>query len=115
MIQSTKSYLYFLDDDNILHPELVRFIDETELDGSAYVFHQAFRDNRVRLRAKLDNIKVGGIDSAMALVPKEMMTDVWWQLYNYCADGVFFETIYNKFPERFKLIDKVMSYYNYLR
>jgi hypothetical protein len=78
-IKSNSSYLYFLDDDNIFHPNLVKWLPF--IDGkSMYTFDQY---NRI----KGDNISLYNIDSAMVLIPWAPVSKERWIPDLYNADG----------------------------
>ena len=111
----TEGYVYFLDDDNILHPDLLTTI---ALDYyHAFYFHQANRDGSIRLKASPDSVLkgVGYVDTAQFLLPADMVLNERWDNFDYCADGHFFGAVYRKFTHRFLCVNKVLSYYNFLR
>lgn len=110
-------YVYFLDDDNILHPDYLEYFFwfENNYVGSAFITPQVWKNGVVRLLPKSNNIAVGGIDTAQFTLPKNLIGDIKWDIFNYCADGVFAEEVYNKHKDKFIFVPKPLCYYNYLR
>jgi len=110
------SYVYFLDDDNIIHPNLFRRATKIlENSNKALIFSQAFENGFIRLVPRPDMIVPCHIDTAQFLVPRDLIGDLKWEDWNYCADGVFFSTLYNQHKERFIITKETLCYYNYLR
>ena len=107
-------FVYFLDDDNIVHPNMFKRF-ENEREDLAYVVNQIHKDGRVRLFAHPINMKVGGVDTAQFLIPSYMIKNRIWEPYNYCADGVLFPQIFQDHKPGFKFLQENLSYYNYLR
>jgi predicted O-methyltransferase YrrM len=98
--------LYYLDDDNIIHPclyLLMNIIDNTKM----YTFNQ---HNRI----KGNNIKVTYIDTAMTLIPYKLCKNVQWVLDRYEADGVYIEECYNANKDNHIFVDNDLCYYNKL-
>ena len=100
-------HIYFLDDDNIMHPE---FWNLQFQPGLFYTFDQmrskagdTLRGNRVRL---------GAIDTAMFVVPKRMFVD--WHIHRYDADGLFISRIYCMHRPMHRYVKKTACYYNWL-
>jgi hypothetical protein len=75
----SSTYLYFLDDDNVFHPNLVKWLPFLD-NESMYTFDQY---NRI----KGDNISLYNIDSAMVLIPWNQVKDERWIPDVYNADG----------------------------
>lgn len=114
---SADSYVYFLDDDNLIHPQLFKVISEyfTKEPGKAFVVNQVFKNGKRRLQASPNNIRVGGIDTAQVVLPVKLIGNTRWQNHNYCADGEFIGEIYRNNPDKFLFLNLDISYYNYLR
>lgn len=102
-------WVYSVDDDNILHPG---FLDELKEDREVIVVAQKLKDGSHRLNA--GPVKLNHVDTAQFAIKRSLIGDVRFE-NRYDADGVFAEIIYNKYPEKFKLINQHLSYYNYLR
>lgn len=107
-------FIYFLDDDNIVHPNLFRTVAPL-LKEKAIVVNQVFKTGARRLWADRSQMFVGGIDTAQLVLPRKMIGDTRWEPWNYCADGVFFSSIYRDNPHDFEFINLDLAYYNYLR
>ena len=114
-------WVYFLDDDTILHHDFVSFMDEWFYDAQemervkALVFSQEFRTGHLRLLAAPDNVKVGSIDMGQVLIHTSLIGETRFALDQYISDGIFIEEIYKKQPGRFRFIGKALSIYNALR
>ena len=102
-----EGFVYFLDDDNIIHPDFWKLQVHSDY---FYTFNQR-RGNRV---LKGNNINVGGIDTAMYLVHKKHIQNTLWKLYVYDADGYFISEIFKNNKEKWIYKNKILSYYNYL-
>lgn len=113
-ITDSESWLYFLDDDNML-PQ--GFLDEMApylrkpLDG--IIVSQKYGDGRHRLPANLQRAKPTLIDTAQFFVKRGIIGADRWPV-SYCSDGIFAEMIFSK-NGRFTALPQVFSYYNALR
>lgn len=110
------SYVYFLDDDNIVHPLLFqRAWKILQNSNKALIFAQTFRNGFMRLVPQPDMIVPCHIDTAQFLIPRDLIGDLKWEDWNYCADGAFFSTLYSEHKDRFLILREPLCYYNYLR
>ena len=103
-ITNPDTLLYFLDDDNIIHPNLYRLlniIDNTKM----YSFNQY---NRI----KGNNICVNKIDTAMVLIPYKSCENMKWILNLYNADGYYIQECYNKNKKKLIYVNNDLCYYN---
>lgn len=100
------SFLYFLDDDNMIHPDLFLIIPFLR-DHTIYTFNQ---ENRL----KGDCIKIGHIDTAMFLVDFRSVSKQRWSPDVYAADGIYIENCFKKNPKNWVFIDNDLSTYNRL-
>lgn len=112
-------YAYFLDDDTILHPEFLENvlpILETEK-SEIVVFGQNNKDNSVRLLPSKENIRVCHIDMGQYIFKiNSLPTNIRFKEDDYCADGIFIEELYKHHgSEKTIVINKQLSFYNYLR
>jgi len=106
-ITNSDTLLYYLDDDNIVHPniyKLLNIIDNNKL----YTFNQY---NRI----KGDNIKVGWIDTAMIILPFKLCLNEKWLLHIYEADGYYIEKCYQNNKNVHVYLDNDLCYYNKIR
>jgi hypothetical protein len=104
-------FVYYLDDDNIIHPELwntLPYLDPTKF----YSWNQ--QRNQHGLEYKSDKFQVTNIDTAQFIAPRNLLEDIFWETQAYDADTIFFRELYSKYPEKYCYIDKVVCYYNYL-
>lgn len=108
-------WIVFVDDDNILHPDLPRCLVETaNANPSArfIVFDQDLGDG-IR-RAAAENVRVGAIDSGQFAFERDFAADERFDVYAYSADGIFASRLYAKAPDRFTFVSQTAAFYNAL-
>ena len=104
-------YVYFLDDDNILHPHLPKLLGR--LDGEVAMFCQANPDGTRRLGV---GWRPGELcDTAQFLVPRYIAIRYQWPGDHRAADVMYFTEIHQKHSDRFRRINETAAYYNFLR
>lgn len=111
----TQGLVYFLDDDNIVHPRFWNIILGFD-DQHFYTFDQQRWDEFVDAPGgifKGDTPRLRKIDTAQYVVPRSMCGP--WKEDDYKADGLFIEDIYERFRIKHMYIPVLASYYNYLR
>jgi len=115
LIENYDTYLYFLDDDNIIHPDFYELLD-TIKPGKIYTVNQSRPKNVFPYKTLLrgDNIELYNIDTAMFLIDFNLCKDVRWIFDKYNADGFYIKECYEANKENWVFIDKTMSYYNKL-
>lgn len=112
--QPKNEWIYFLDDDNILHPDTLKLIREAELKGKkGIIFSQINKDNSLRLAA--GKVDVGFIDTAMFALCLDLIRGTRFDENDYCADGKFIKEVYERNKNEFIITQEVGCYYNYLR
>lgn len=114
----SEGFIYFLDDDNIMHPhfwDLIVGFDPTKF----YTFDQRFfvpDDFRSATNFVFKGAEpvVRKIDTAMYVVPVSMWFP--WAADRYDADGLFIEEVArrNPGPGIHRYIPEVAAYYNYI-
>ena len=104
-------WVYFLDDDTLIHPEL--FGELAKVKTGAVAFGQTLKDG-IR-PASQATMKVCQIDMGQVAIRREVIGNARFALGIYEADGIFIESVYNSNPDKWSLIDKPLSYYNKLR
>jgi hypothetical protein len=109
-----RDYVYFLDDDNVMHPALPALLAEHAESRRILVVNQHFKDGRLRLKAG-PPVRVGRIDPAQVLLPRVYATKYRWRRTLYIADGLYLSELYRAFQDQFLFLDVDASYYNYLR
>ena len=118
------SWIYILDDDNEIDSEflsrclsLTRTPSLNHVEGiivSQKVDKKDFTGLDVR-EAKIENVKVGGIDMAQFILKKTLVIDTKFRPMTYVADGYFIEEIYNSEPGKFYFDKDVLCNYNSLQ
>ena len=110
MIENKNTFIYFLDDDNIIHPHFYSFLQDLNEEPLIYTFMQ---DNYGTLSTG-DRLYIGGIDTAMFLIHYDLCKNIKWDISKNEADGIFFLDCYHNNEKKHKYIEKTLCYYNYL-
>jgi len=103
-------YVYFNDDDTLLHPELWDNIKDIE-NVDFISFKQNNKNGGLRLMG--DVIEYTYIDSHNFIVNHDIIGDAIWEIGNYSADCIFAKACFQK-TKNTLWIDKVLSIYNIL-
>lgn len=103
---TNNTLLYYLDDDNIVHPNMYKLLNIID-NNKIYTFNQY---NRI----KGNNICVGGIDTAMVIIPYNLCKNVKWILHLYEADGYYIKQCYDENKDQHVFVDNTLCYYNKL-
>lgn len=105
-------FVYIMDDDNIIHADFWKVY--RSLDAN---FIYTWDQNRIRESRimKGDKIKLMHIDTSQFIVPRKYIGSIKWDNYRKGADFKFINDIHEKFPEKFKYIEKTLCYHNYLK
>lgn len=110
-------WVYFLDDDNLIHPDFfaaaARAIDET--DASGFAFPQLGGCGKATEQACPEHMKPDHIDLAQVLLSRELIAASRFQLPTYNADGHFIAEIYQRDPRAWAFLEKPLCFYNALR
>lgn len=110
-----RGMVYFLDDDNVIHPEFWKIADTFD-DVHFYTWDQQRNDefaNKLGGIAAGDNPRLRIIDTAQFAVPRYMCRP--WQEDAFIADGLFIEDVYNRFRSLHIYTPVVAAFYNFLR
>jgi len=105
-VKNKNTFIYFLDDDNTIHPDLYKLLDGIQ-PGKFYTFNQENRFNG-------NCIKLGYIDSAMFLIDYSLIKDIKWVNDRYDADGLFIMSVYDSNPDKWVYVNDINCYYNKL-
>ena len=106
-------YVYFLDDDNIIHPRFYDIYNRLD-EENIYLFDQAYlKEGAISIRSG-NRVRIGSIDTAQFIVPRKLIGDDRWITGARCSDGKFILALCKKDRDCFKHLDIVMCYYNYL-
>ena len=103
-ISNPDTLLYYLDDDNIIHPNLYKLLNIID-NNKIYTFNQF---NRI----KGNNVCVNCIDTAMVILPYKLCKNEKWILDKYNADGYYIQECYNNNKCAHTFIDNDLCYYN---
>lgn len=103
-------WVYFNDDDTVIHPELWKNIQY--LNNDFISFKQAWPSRALRLQG--NNITPNNIDSHNFILHNSLIGDTRWVLHEYGADGIFANECYKRSKSPI-YIDQVLSVYNTLR
>lgn len=103
-ISNPNTLLYYLDDDNVFHPDLHTLLNVID-DDKMYSFNQYARING-------DKLRVGCIDTAMVIIPFKLCENERWVLDNYEADGIYIESCYKKNKGKHVFVDNDLCFYN---
>ncbi len=106
--QIKSGYVFFLDDDTIIHPDL--YITVNHLPHDFIHFDQAHADGTKRIGGK---VEVNHIDTGSAMATRELIGNTRFRTDLYNADGYFWKAISQKAKSP-HYIPKLLSYYNYL-
>ena len=104
-------FVYFLDDDNVVHPKFWSCIAPILRPGNVVTFDMQYGNGRV-LRGS--DPRPQKIDTAMCAFDRSACV-IEWDLHEYIADGIFIEKLVAQNRERWAYIPVVAAYYNRLR
>ena len=112
----TGSWVHILDDDNLLHENLISRFENLTTSAKAIVINQQvdgkdFTGLAIR-EAKPENTKFQGVDVAQVLFEKDFLISQGGYHLGYCGDGLAIDKIYKEHPKKFYFIDEVLCYYN---
>jgi hypothetical protein len=103
-VSNENTLLYYLDDDNIIHPDLYKLLNVVD-NNKLYTFNQM---NRL----KGNNININGIDTAMVIIPYKLCKEYTWVPSRYDADGYYIKECYTKNVNSHIFVDNDLCYYN---
>lgn len=114
----TDDWIMSLDDDNIIHPRLIKFLKENQDSLNNYsglLFDQVLKNGNIRLKVDPDNVGVNQTDTAQFMFKLDILDGLRFKEDEYAADGLFIGELFNKNKDKFLIINEPMCYYNYLR
>jgi predicted O-methyltransferase YrrM len=103
-ISNPDTLLYYLDDDNLIHPNLYRLLNVIDND-KFYSFNQY-------KRLKGNDIRVSHIDTAMVIIPYKLCKNQRWVLDKYESDGIYIKECYDNNRNNHVYVDNDLSYHN---
>jgi hypothetical protein len=110
IISNSDTLLYFLDDDNLIHPNLYRLMNVID-NEKLYTFNQY---NRL----KGNDIRISCIDTAMVIIPYKLCKNQRWVLDSRQANGVdtsdciYIKECYDNNKNNHIYVDNNLSYHN---
>ena len=109
------TYVYFLDDDTLMHPDMPSFLETIE-SNHIYTFDQQRNKKEFPYTECLqgNSIEMFRIDTAMFLIDSVFIQDIRWKVDEYTADAIFITECYSNHPESWIYINRTLSYYNWL-
>lgn len=105
-IQNKETYLYFLDDDNLIHKDFYKLFDIIG-DNKIVTF-----DQKNKLRG--NKIAHTYIDTAMFLVDFNLCRTIRWVLHEYAADFYYIDQCYSKNKDKWVYVNNELCTYNLL-
>lgn len=127
MANDMRGFVFFLDDDNLVHPNMWKLLEEGLREDTFYTFDQQRSPNEKDILPGNKPI-MNWIDTAMLLVHTELLSPVKdkspvkdtsarirWSLPEYCADGRLAETLMEKHKDKWVYVPGVYAYYNRLQ
>ena len=106
----TKGMLYFLDDDNIIHPFFWHLIDHFKY-GNLYTFNLLYQNGKILYG---NNPTPPNIDTSQYVFDRSIVKDIKFELNNYAADGIFINTLYENNKSNTFYFNYIAAYYNWL-
>jgi len=104
-------FIYFLDDDNIIHPNFWSIVDQL---NSKYFY--TFDQQRTATTILHGNdVRLCRIDTAMFIVHKKHVKHIKWITDRYDADGFFISHIHSYNYGAHIYVNKIGCYYNFIR
>jgi hypothetical protein len=107
---TASNYIYFLDDDNLIHSHLYSLLDYID-DGHMYTFNMLVQQEKLYIFPG-NRIQVKKIDSAMVLIDYKLCKDIRWNPYEYSADGMFITECYEKNKNKWIYVNSQLCTYN---
>jgi hypothetical protein len=108
-IPNDNDYVYFLDDDTLMHPDLYPTVAQL-LSNDFIHFDQQNPDGTKRIGGK---VEINHIDTGSAIVKRQLIENTRFRTDAYNADGIFWKAISLK-AQRPLYIPKILSTYNQL-
>lgn len=102
--------LYFLDDDNIMHPFFWNLMDHFK-SGHLHTFNLLYQNGTILYG---NNPTPKNIDTSQYVFDKSLVNNIRFNMSNYCADGIFIKTIYENNKEKTIYFNHIAAYYNWL-
>jgi hypothetical protein len=121
-IKNKDFYIYFLDDDNVIHKNFYIILDKIKSNSrkKIYTFDQ-YRNDKIYLNNKFEYLKIlkgnkiikGNIDIAMFLPHFSLVNNIRWKIDKYESDGRYIVDCFNKKTKYHEYIPIIGCYYNF--
>lgn len=117
-----EGWVYFVDDDNIVHDGFYEYVLEMSNIFPEKLVHVVSQNVAGKDFTGLDyrlavahNMKKGGIDLAQYISHVDVYNKHGYKFKpDYCADGILISEVFKKMPESFTFTPTIYSHYNYL-
>lgn len=114
-VKDANCLIYFLDDDNLLHSDFMKYISDFDFNKyDILIFSQLDKYNFLRLKSSEGCAKVGFIDTAMFIFDVSILNGLKFREDDYAADGLFAEQLVKQ-TNKIYYEPKPLCYYNKLR
>lgn len=110
--EESSAFIYVLDDDNIMH--YMFWILLPTLDSKYIYTWDQNRPDKIRF-LKGGIFKLGYIDTAQFIVPRNLIGKNRWNPKERCGDGQFIIEIHEKYPDLFRYIPEIACSFNFLK
>ena len=128
LVQVETGLIYFLDDDNVMHPHFWDILPNMTSRGiitfdqlrsprcDRFVSRKSYchSDNHGEVLPG-GNLVPGEIDTAMFVVDRQLIGETRFDPMNYSADGAFIIEIGDRFPNNHTYIPEVAAFYNFAK
>jgi hypothetical protein len=102
--------IYFLDDDNIMHPFFWNLIPNFQ-SGNIYTFNLLYQNGAI---LPGDNPIPTKIDTSQYIFDRSLVGDLRFKTDDYRADGIFINTLYEQNRDKSFHFNYIAAYYNWL-
>ena len=121
ILEVTEGWVYFLDDDTIMHSNFIKTINNVSNEEFDLILISQERSPEEFpyvnvLEPNLDDIGIGKIDNGQAIFKRKVLeNDGFYPIDFYQADGNLIKRACNSVPrERIKVYKQILCYYNKL-
>ena len=113
---NSEDWVFCLDDDTILHPNLLPYLKDMDLFSrfSGVIFAQSYKSGAIKLNVDENLIKVCHVDTGSIVFKMDIVGSKRFAEGHYVADGYFIEELYAQNKDKFTLRNVPLSYYNYI-
>lgn len=113
-ITNKEGYIYFLDDDNIIHPDFYNIINYLKNENKLHLYTFNQYNCTYHWIRKGNRVEYCQIDTAQYLVPYEFCKNKRWIVDIYEADALFIIDIFAEHQQDHIYIDETWCFHNKL-